>query len=104
MDRINTLIQWLEDEPADTFLLFALAKEYANRQLWTEAEMYFLRVLVLDADYTGAYYHFGQLLVQTGRDQDAIQCFEKGIKVCQRVGDVKTLHEIQAELEEMNDE
>lgn len=95
MNRLQTLLGYLEEDPSDPFTRFALAQEYRKRGQTEEATRYF-EELVRDApDYVGTYYHLGKLYQESGRTSDAIRIYESGIVVARELRDFHALSELQ---------
>jgi Tfp pilus assembly protein PilF len=79
--RIEQLLQFLENEPTDLFLNYALALEYAadinNTQ---QALLQFEKVLELDMDYIPAFYQLGKLHEALKDNDKALEYYRKGIQ------------------------
>lgn len=78
-DRLEQLLHFHEENPEDTFVLFALAREYLKLDEANKAISYYEKVLVIDENYVGAYYHKGLLLGELGRVEDALACLRLGL-------------------------
>lgn len=92
--RIKTITEMLLDSPDDTFLRFALAKEYdAIGEVLKSIEQY-KNVLELDKNYIGAYYHQAELLNRSGNTNEAIELAEQGVQIAQGLGSQKELAEL----------
>ncbi|WP_397547445.1 tetratricopeptide repeat protein [Rhodothermus marinus] len=95
MDRLEQLLQFYREDPDDAFTRFALAQEYWKRGEVAQA-LHFFEELVRDhPDYVGTYYHLARLYRELGRTEDALRTYRQGIEVARRVGDVKSLAELQ---------
>lgn len=92
--RLEQLLELLESQPDEPFILFALAKEYETRNDVDEALAYYEKTLQKDPDYLGAYFHRGQLLAESGEPQLAIECFDLGIARARATGDHHALSEL----------
>ena len=79
MDKFKRIIEMLEKDPEDSFLQFALAKEYEKKNEWNESIEIYQNLLKGDPDYVGAYYHLGKAMEQTHQFQKAIKIYEQGI-------------------------
>ena len=53
------MLQLLETAPADSFVLFAVAKEYENAADTAGALEYYQKLHAADPGYVGLYYHLG---------------------------------------------
>jgi tetratricopeptide (TPR) repeat protein len=71
----------LAKEPDDVFLNFGLAMEWAKEGDIELALAQFDRVLILDANYTGAYFHKANTLIAAGRGDEARDVLTRGITV-----------------------
>jgi tetratricopeptide (TPR) repeat protein len=84
-----------QQDPADAFVLFALAKEYERLQLLEVALQHYNRLALLDPNYVGLYYHKGKLLEATGDHQQAIDTYDQGINVARAIQDKHALSELE---------
>ena len=97
-DRIQTLLQFLEDDPDDAFTRFALAQEY-QKQGDAEAALGYYEGLVRDQPgYVGTYYHLAGLYAALGRPDEAVATYERGIEVATEAGDTHARAELQSAL------
>lgn len=103
-DRLKKLLALLQDQPEDTFLHFAIAKEYESLGDDLTAQSYFERLLTLDPLYVGAYYHLGKLFERQGDIAAAAQTYRKGMAVAQQLNDQHNYRELAAALVEISDE
>ncbi len=94
--RLEQLKALLEDSPHDSFLLFALAKEYEKLEDPETALRYYLHLEDHDPGYVGTYYHLGKLYEQMGEEGLAFQTYEKGIEAARRAGDQHAMGELAA--------
>ena len=78
--RIEQLEKFLEQNPNDSFVLYALATEHVNLGDDESALNYFKKILTHDPDYTGMYYHVGKLYQRKGQNDLAEQTFLEGMK------------------------
>lgn len=92
MERIKSM---LKDQPNDSFLLFALAKEYEYINDWPKAIEGYQLLLTHHPNYTGGFYHLAHALIELERIEEARKCFETGIDVCKQQGDDHALSELQ---------
>lgn len=78
--RLKLLQQMLEEKGPDSFVLYAIAMEYAQKGDVDLALHYYQRLLTTDPEYIGLYYHLGKLYQRLGRLAEARQTFEAGIR------------------------
>ncbi|PST82938.1 tetratricopeptide repeat protein [Pedobacter yulinensis] len=94
-DRISKLLEFLETEPNDPFVLYALATEYNSRQETEKAFDYYLRLVRDHAGYVGTYYHLGKLYEKTGQTEQALEIYRKGMDEARKKRDMHALSELQ---------
>src|SRR6185295_18206777 len=78
--RITQLEKFLEQDPNDSFVQYALATEHVNLGDDESALSYFKKILAHDPDYTGMYYHLGKLYQRRQQNDLAEQTFLEGMK------------------------
>ena len=93
-NRIQRLEALIVDNPADTFALFALAKEYEKSGELDKSVQLFEKLLVADKAYIGAYYHLGKIYEQLEEVKKALNIYEAGITVSQQQKDLHSLSEL----------
>lgn len=101
IDRISKLQEFLQKQPNDSFLQHALALELVKQENDTEAEKLFSSILEHEPDYVGSYYHLGKLLERSGRNEDAISIYEKGMAVAKKANDQHAYNELQGAYEDL---
>lgn len=92
--RLEQLLSLLQSSPDDSFILFALAKEYEGRSQKEKALEYYLQLQQKDPTYVGLYYHLGKLYEQLEEEKKAWLTYSEGMKVAQQVGDQHALSEL----------
>ena len=103
MDRLAQLLAMLADNPRDPFLQHALALEHIKRGEEREAERLFRTILQEDPSYVGSYYHLGKLLERTGRNDEAMAWYEKGMEEAKRAGAQRAYNELHSAKEELEE-
>ncbi len=103
MDRIALLLQLHEDDPTDTFTLFALGFEYHKQGKLHDALRWYEIILSSAPEYTGVYYHIGKVYQELGRSDNAAQAYRNGIQMCSQLKEVKDRAELQQALIELED-
>lgn len=96
MSRIDRLLQFLEEDPEDPFVRFALASEYLKAGDERSALAWFEKLVDERPDYVGTYYHLGKLYLRLGRAEDAVRTFENGIKMASSANDFHALSELRS--------
>ncbi len=94
MTRLEQLNLFLEENPGDPFLLFALAKEWEKSNELLNAIAIYEKLVEEHPRYIGAYYHFGNLLSEIGQKEKAIKVFDKGIVIANDLKDYHALGEL----------
>ncbi len=98
MSRLTVLQSMLEEDPNDSFLLFAMAKEHEKQDNLHKAIEYYEKVVQNDSNYTGVYYHLGAVQAELGHKEKAITIYKEGIEICKSVGDQHALSELKSVL------
>lgn len=101
MDRISKLQEYLKTSPQDSFLQHALALEYIKMGNDNEAQRLFEGILSNDPKYVGSYYHLGKLLERSGKNDLAMEWYEKGMSAAKEVGDQHSYNELQMAYEDL---
>ena len=92
-ERISQLEKFLEDDPNDPFLLYALATEYVKEAPQT-ALIYFEQLLLEHPDYVPTYYHAAALYSELDLQDKAEQTYKKGIQKAEKAGEAHALREL----------
>lgn len=93
-NRLEQLKDFLEASPEDTFIMYALAKEYEKMGELQEALAQFHHLLRVDENYVGAYYHLGKLYEQLDNIPEAFQTYKKGMDIAKAKNDLHALSEL----------
>jgi tetratricopeptide (TPR) repeat protein len=102
-DRIKQLEQFIAEDPHDPFNHYALGLEYINVDSY-KALTIFKAIVNSHVEYLPVYYQLGKLYQHLGEKENAAETFNKGIALAKSKNDLKTLRELSAALEELNDE
>jgi tetratricopeptide (TPR) repeat protein len=92
-ERLKSLMEFLEKDPNDPFLIYAIATEYGI-QIPDKALKHYQRLLNDFPDYSATYYHAAALFAETGQLDRAKEIYEKGLVVCEKEKNVKALFEL----------
>ncbi|PIY11911.1 MAG: enzyme of heme biosynthesis [Flexibacter sp. CG_4_10_14_3_um_filter_32_15] len=84
MERLQQLLEFLEKEPKDTFLIYAVATEYLKTDT-QKALDYFENLLQNYSEYIPTYYHAAELYANLENYEKANETYLKGIEVCEKV-------------------
>ncbi len=93
-NRLEKLKALNAENPQDTFVLFALAKEKESLGEDAEAIQLFEKLIVMDENYVGAYYHLGKLWEKNEEIKKALNIYEAGIQVALVAKDAHSLSEL----------
>lgn len=94
--RISKLLAFLDNEPNDSFVLYALATEYNAINDTKNAFYYYLKLINEHPTYVGTYYHLGKLYEKQGDKENAIATYQSGIAMARSKRDMHALSELQA--------
>lgn len=94
IQRLERLLAFLEEEPDDPFLLYAIATEYNASEPHKSLEFY-EKLLNDHPDYVGTYYHAAALYADLDEPGKAEATYKKGIEVARLAGELKAMQELQ---------
>jgi predicted RNA polymerase sigma factor len=98
--RLELLLKLVASGSADAFTWYGLAMEQRKGENPSSAVATFEELSQRFPDYLPQYLMAGQLLQSLGRAAEAKTWFEQGLALAGRMGDQKTLGELQNALEE----
>jgi len=93
--RLTKLLEFLESDPDDPFVLYALATEYNSSNETEKAFEYYYKLIAEHPDYVGTYYHLGKLLERQGDQDQAIPVYQQGMAVARNKRDMHAFSELQ---------
>lgn len=96
ISRLQKLLDFLENEPNDPFLKYALATEYLRLNETDKALVYYEDLINNHPNYTGTYYHLGKLYEALSRKPEAIRIYETGMRITKEQRDNHAFSELQA--------
>jgi len=96
MNRLAKLLEFIQNEPNDEFLKYALATEYLRLNETDKALSYYEDLVNNHPNYIGTYYHLGKLYEALNRKPDAINIYEKGMQITKEKRDNHAFSELQA--------
>lgn len=92
--RINQLREFLNSEPDDIFLNYALGIEYVSfEETYDMAEVQFKKVLKLNPDYIASYYQLGKLYELLSKNEQALQQYKIGLDKAKEQKNNKAINE-----------
>ena len=101
MQRIERILEFLNQQPKDNFLRHALALEYTKLGEDIKARDLFLEILTESPDYVGSYYHLAKCLEKLADREEAINWYEKGMAAAKLAKDDHAYRELQAAYEDL---
>ena len=93
-DRLQQLFAFLENSPNDSFITFAIAKEYESLQDLQNALKFYLQLVETDKNYVGTYYHLGKLYEQIDEPEKAFFTYKEGMEIAKKLGDQHAFSEL----------
>jgi len=101
MNRIEKIIEFLNQQPKDNFLRHALALEYLKLGEEQKAQDLFIDLLTESPDYVGSYYHLAKCLEKRNDKEAALVWYEKGMTAAKAAKDNHAYSELLAAYEEL---
>ncbi|MFZ4262331.1 tetratricopeptide repeat protein [Sphingobacterium sp. HJSM2_6] len=92
--RLDQLNSFLEENPQDPFLKYAITMEYVKLGEDAMALKGFEDLLEHHEDYIGTYYHFGKFLEQANQPDRSRLIYEQGIHMAQQKRNFHALGEL----------
>lgn len=93
--RLAKLLEFLQTDPNDPFIIYALATEYNAINDAEKAFSYYLQLVDQHPDYVGAYYHLGKLYEKNENKEKAIDTYQKGMLAARNKRDMHAFSELQ---------
>lgn len=100
-ERLNQLLDFYKNDPSDSFILFAIAKEYEGLEDWNTSLEYFTKLQLKDPNYVGLYYHLAKLYEILGKNIIAQKTYKDGIDIAQKAGDFHAVSELNNALQNL---
>lgn len=104
MSRLATIQQMLANNPKDSFLRFALAKEHEKAGDDQLAKSTYEGIVEDDPEYVGTYYHLGKTLERLGEEATAFKTYTEGMAICKRLNERHAMSELAGARLELGDE
>jgi tetratricopeptide (TPR) repeat protein len=93
--RLAKLLEFLQSDPNDPFVLYALATEYNTSNDTEKALEYYLKLTTDHPDYVGTYYHLGKLYEKLQQSDKAIAVYQNGMAAARNKRDMHAFSELQ---------
>lgn len=94
MSRLNQLFTFLESQPNEPFIIFAIAKEYEGSGDNFKALEYYTRLHETTPQYVGLYYHLGKLYEKLVLTEEALETYKTGMVVAKKEKDMHAYSEL----------
>jgi len=92
--RLEQIKNFLKQSPHDSFLKYALAKEFEKLGELSTAISTYEALVATDPKYVGTYYHLGKAYEQQNDFSKALEIYEQGMAVAKEIGDKHALSEL----------
>ena len=92
--RLEKLLALYEENPTDSFINFALAKEYELNNNLNKAMQLLEKLIITNPNYLGTYLHLAKLYEKNGEIKKALNIYEKGLIVAKHAKDLHSLSEL----------
>lgn len=99
--RLESLLQYLEKDPGDSFTRYAIALEYVSVGDIEQGISYLQDLVERDPGYVPSYQQLGYLYSETDRKDDAIEILQRGIEIARQAGDPHAASEMQDAIDEL---
>ncbi len=99
ISRLARLKSFVDEDPNDPFLHFALAKEYEKLEDEEQALHCYLHLVSNHDDYVGTYYHLGKLYERRQDFEKAILTYTQGLEMAKIAKDSHSASELQGALD-----
>jgi tetratricopeptide (TPR) repeat protein len=93
-ERLLQLQNLLSDNPKDSFIRYAIAKEFEGIQDKDAALNSYIELQKDDPSFVGLYYHLGKLLEELGNSSAAIETYRLGIEIGKKQSDFHAISEL----------
>jgi tetratricopeptide (TPR) repeat protein len=103
-ERLEQLRKLQAENPEDSFVAFAIAKEYESLGDEPQALYYYEELARRDPDYVGVYYHLGKLHEKLGSPAESLRVYRQGMDAARRLNDFHAYRELAAARSQLADE
>jgi Tfp pilus assembly protein PilF len=102
MDRLEQMLAFLASDPGDSFARYAVALEHISRRDLDKAIEQLEELRRRDPEYVATYYQLGGVYATREEVDNAERAYNEGIEVARRAGDLHTVSELQAALDDLD--
>ncbi len=92
--RLEYLFSLLDENRPDDFVLYAIAQEHLQKGHYELAIQFFEKLKDHNANYVGLYYHLAAAYHMIDQDEKAMETYETGIRIAEKIGDLHALSEL----------
>ena len=103
-NRLEKILKLSQEEPQNSFLLYALALEYEAIKSHEEAIRTLEKLKAKDPEYLGLYYTLSTFYIQKGELERAEEIAKEGIQIALLQQNLKTKMELQGILQNLADD
>lgn len=96
LSRKEQIMEMLQEEPNDAFLLYGLAMEHLSLNEEPQAEKVFIELVGRHPDYPPGYLQLGQLQGRMCKEDKARETYRQGIAAAKKVGDAHAAGEMES--------
>jgi tetratricopeptide (TPR) repeat protein len=97
-ERMPKLMEMLEKQPGDAFVLYGVGLEHKKAGDFAQAIEFLDRTIAADAEYCYAYFQKGQVLEEMGKTDEAKGAYRDGIAAAAKKGDAHAKGELEGAL------
>lgn len=94
MSMIENFEKMLASGQDNAMLRYSLGNEYLKADNFDKAVEHLQRAVEHDPQYSAAWKLYGKALVESGRNDEAMRVYEKGIEVAEQKGDIQAAKEM----------
>lgn len=98
LDQLEAMLARGQDS---ALVRFSLGGEYLKQKQFDRAIEHLRQALAHDPQYSAAWKLLGQALAESGRKDEAIAAYERGIQAAQEKGDLQAAREMQVFLKRL---
>jgi tetratricopeptide (TPR) repeat protein len=99
--RLDTLLQFLDNDPDDSFTRYAVALEYISMGNTEQGIGYLKDLIDRDPGYVASYQQLGSMYAENDRKEDARAVLIRGIEIARQSGELHAAQEMQDVLDEL---
>lgn len=97
--RIKILLDYIKEDPEDSFSKYLLALEYIKENNDRDAAVWMEQLYKLNPEYLPNYYHYGKLNERLGNLELSKEIYTKGMMLARSEGNHHTMSELRSALD-----